>query len=82
MKIIKIFFLFLTLFTYSCSINKNIVTTDLNTTGTVVKIKSCVDCQDGNFIYTLKLNPDEKIKIISNHKYQIGDSIFVKSIIK
>lgn len=82
MNITKIAFLFFAVSLYSCGMNHKIITAELNTIGTIKKINLCTNCESGNFIYTLGLNPDEEIKFISSVKYQIGDSVFIKSSIE
>lgn len=82
MKLLNIFFIIFVL--YSCNTQNKIVVTELNTTGKIVEIKTCKDCIDGGFIYTIELDPEEHqtMKYITDCQYKIGDMIYFKTIIQ
>ena len=75
----KYLFIFL-IFVSSCVTNK-IIVSDLNTSGKVISISNCKDCEGGKFIYTIELDPIEKsyIKYITSDKYLVGQNIKFKT---
>lgn len=63
----------------SCRTGKDIVVTELNTVGKVIKIKNCKNCMDGKYIYTIEIDPicdGSTIKYVTDTKYKIGDYIY------
>ena len=63
----------------SCKLNKNIVVTELNMVGKVTKVKNCKNCMDGQYIYTIEIDPicdGSTMKYITDTKYKVGDYIY------
>lgn len=72
-------YIILLLFLTSCGFQKQIVVTDLNTTGVVVRSKKCKNCVGGNYLYKIKVSPEFKIKYISYDFYNIGDELYIQN---